>query len=354
MDFSKTNIQEILKYSLPKRFQDMSPTDFEDFVAQLLSDLGYKVEQTSYSGDFGADIVAAKSGKRIAVQVKRYANTNNVGVKDVNQVIGAKDYYKCDASMIITTSDFTKPALKLIAESHVEKWNWNDLQKIICDTYLGGKDVYEFFPNLINSSNKDMLKFEVTKIEYNQPMKRIGNCTLIYASLKNSGGNSHITLAIPILITESNKQVEAIYWYEGYFSSGTVYSGASVDLAFMFRSDQVNKVSVGDRVIFNLYQDNERKTFDTKVNITSFNGCYIATACCGKNSREYLELTYFRDNCLIKYDYGKKIVRIYYKYGGILITLLGDIWIARLVSKLIVKLIAVPISILNYYLRRDA
>ena len=131
MDFSKINIQDILKYSLPKRFQDMSPTDFEDFVAQLFSDLGYTVEQTSYSGDFGADLIAAKPGKRIVVQVKRYANANKVGVKDVNQVIGAKDYYKCDASMIITTSDFTNPAMKLIAETHVEKWNWNDLQTII-------------------------------------------------------------------------------------------------------------------------------------------------------------------------------------------------------------------------------
>jgi hypothetical protein len=350
MDFSKKNIQEILKYSLPKRFQDMSPTDFEDFIAQLFVDLGYQVEQTSYSGDFGADLIATKADKRLAIQVKRYGSTNKVGVKDVNQVVGAKDYYKCNTSVIITTSDFTNQALKLMAELQVKTCNWSDLQKLICDTYLEGKDVYEYFPDLTNGSNEGTLKFEITKIEYNQSMKRIGKCTIIYAALQNDGANTHIELELPIIITQSNKQVEAIYWYTGYFTSGTVYSGASVDVAFMFRSDQVHTVSVGDRIIFNLYQDDDdsRKTFETKVNISSFSSCYIATLCYGKNSEEYFELTYFRDNYLLKYDFGEKIVRKYYFIGGILVNMFGDVWIARLISKPIVKIVASIVSMINY------
>ena len=370
MVLSEVSVQEILKHSIPKRFQDISPTDFEDFIAQLFSDLGYKVEQTSYSGDFGADLIVATSEKKTAIQVKRYAKNNNVGVKDVNQIIGAKDYYKCDSSMIITTSDFTKPALKLIEETNVEKWNWDNLHKNIMDTYLDGKDIYEYFPELINNLAGDKLEFKITQIDYNMEMDKGGEYTLVFASLKNKGANTQISLALPIIITKDNKQFEAAYWYTGYFSSGTVYSGASVEAAFMFMSQQLDNVSVGDRIIFNIYDnDNELKTYETKVDIIfekdqpntyetkvsykSHNNCYIATLCYGKESREYLELTYFRDNYLLKYNLGRIIVRIYYKYGGILVTLLEDLWIAKLVSKVMIKLITLPITILNHYLRQN-
>lgn len=369
MDFSEVCIQEILKHSIPKRFQDISPTDFEDFVAQLFSDLGYEVEQTSYSGDFGADLIVANSEKKIAIQVKMYANNNYVGVKDVNQIIGAKDYYKCDTSMIITTSDFTKPALKLIEETNVEKWNWDDLHKNIRDTYLNGKDIYVFFPDLVHNLAEDVLEFEIIQIDYNMVMDKGGEYTLVFATLKNRGANTQITLTLPIIITRDNKQFEATYWYTGYFNSGTVYSGASVEVAFMFMSEQLDKVSVGDRIIFNIYNDDELNTYETKVDYTfqkdesntyeaevsykSHKNCYVATLCYGKESREYLELTYFRDNYLLKYDLGKIIVRNYYKYGGILLSVINDLWIAKMVSKIIIKLFTIPISILNQYLRKN-
>jgi len=179
MEFSEVDIQEVLKHSLPKRFQDISPTDFEGFIAQLFSDLGFDVEQTPYSGDFGADLIVRKFEKCTTVQVKRYADTNKVGVHDVNQIIGAKAYYKCDMSMIITTSDFTNPALRLIEEVNIKKWNWDDLHKNIRDTYLDGKDIYAFFPELITNIEEGMLELEITKIDYNIQMETGGLYTLM-------------------------------------------------------------------------------------------------------------------------------------------------------------------------------
>ena len=41
---------------------------FEHRLALLFDRLGYRVEDTPYSGDFGADLVVGKDGKRIAVQ----------------------------------------------------------------------------------------------------------------------------------------------------------------------------------------------------------------------------------------------------------------------------------------------
>jgi len=371
MEFSEVDIQEVLKHSLPKRFQDISPTDFEGFIAQLFSDLGFDVEQTPYSGDFGADLIVRKFEKCTTVQVKRYADTNKVGVHDVNQIIGAKAYYKCDMSMIITTSDFTNPALRLIEEVNIKKWNWDDLHKNIRDTYLDGKDIYAFFPELITNIEEGMLELEITKIDYNIQMETGGLYTLMWATLTNRGPNTHISLALPIIITQENRQFEAAGLYKGYFASGTVYSGSSVEVAFMFMSEQLDKVSVGDRIIFNIFGNNdELSTYETKVNMNaqiakpstyeaevsdkSYNGCYVTTLCYGKESREYLELTYFRDNFLLKHSCGRIIVSKYYKYGGILISVLQDSSVAKFISRVIIKLITIPIIFLNLYLKKHA
>ena len=113
MDFNRENIIKILFPSIKNRFSDFSPYDFEDFIAQLFKDNGYNVEGTNYSGDFGADVIINKNGVKTCIQVKRYSASNKVGVKEINQIIGARDYYKCDKAMVITTSDFSMPDLTI-------------------------------------------------------------------------------------------------------------------------------------------------------------------------------------------------------------------------------------------------
>ena len=119
MDFSKTNIQDILFSGIKNRFSDFSPYDFEDFIAQLFKDNGYDVEGTNYSGDYGADVITSKNGIKTAIQVKRYSKTNKVGVKDINQIIGGKEFHKCDKAMVVCTSDYTKQGIKLSKEADV-------------------------------------------------------------------------------------------------------------------------------------------------------------------------------------------------------------------------------------------
>lgn len=237
-DFSKLKIKQILQHSLPIRFQDMDPLDFEDFIAYLFVKKGYEVQQTSYSGDYGADIVVNKNGTKIAVQVKRYHKNNKVDVKNVNQVIGAKSYYGCNSALIVTTSDFTKPAYTLMKATNTLWWDWNELQKRVSEVFLDGKDVFQ--TNVKNTDN--YFKFMITKVAYKQPMNRIGNCTLVYSRLFNSGPNASLAIGLPTYISSSNNQVEASYWYDGYFTGGMLYSGASTEIAFMFRSEQVRNV----------------------------------------------------------------------------------------------------------------
>jgi|TARA_B110000908_G_C10168992_1_gene409882 hypothetical protein len=335
MNLTKQNFPQILKYSLPKRFQDISPTDFEDLIAQLFKDMNYIVEQTSYSGDFGADIIVKKDNIKTVVQIKRYAKSNKVSVGDINQVLGAKNYYDSDKCMIITTSDYTKPAYKLMAKTNVVSWNWDKLQSTLSEVYLDGKDVYKYFPEIKIVDTSISLK--VKKIDYEVNMKRIGNCTHLTASLVNNGKNCNISLELPIIITKKNKQIESVYWFEGYFNTGTVYSGAEVDVSFMFLSEQLPTVGVGDRLIFNYFINEEYKTLESEITSDSHSGCYIATLCFGVESNEYDYLTFFRDNYLLPKKYGRKIVGFYYKYSGLFIRVFQNSKLTISFSKIILK-----------------
>lgn len=355
MDFAQQNIPEVLKYSMPTRFQDMPPTDFEDFLAQVFRDLGFSVEQTTYSGDFGADLLVSKGDIKEAVQVKRYAGRNKVGVSDVNQIIGAREYYKCSGALIITTSDYTNPARVLMAKTGVESWDWSVLQKILCDIYLGGRDMYEYFASRVGKNEGSNVEFAITKVEYNSNMKRIGSCTLVFASMFNKGANAVFEFGVPIYISKANSQVDACSWYHGYFSSGTVYSGATVEIAFMFKTEQVKYVAVGDRFIFNLRRDGgEVETYDVSVNISSYKACYVATMCYGNRSWEYHELTYFRDNFLINTFVGRWLVGAYYCNGGVLVSLAQRNWVVRKLLGAGVAILACLVRAINArWLRRQ-
>lgn len=98
----------------------MSPYQYEHYVAQHLKNCGFvKAEVTPKSGDFGADILLTdKDGTRMCVQCKQYSKP--VGVKAVQEVIGAKAYYGCTRAAVITTSTFTPAAKELAQRSGVE------------------------------------------------------------------------------------------------------------------------------------------------------------------------------------------------------------------------------------------
>lgn len=55
--------------------QDQPPwRAFEHEVGLLVSAFGYVVEVTPASNDFGADVIAVKRGRRVAIQCKFYAS----------------------------------------------------------------------------------------------------------------------------------------------------------------------------------------------------------------------------------------------------------------------------------------
>lgn len=94
----------------------LSPTDFEHAVADLLRQAGWRtVEVTGGAGDLGADITGLlPDGRRGIVQAKRYRPGNRVGSRTVQTMIGmAAVHHKACVGMIVTTSSYTRKAREL-------------------------------------------------------------------------------------------------------------------------------------------------------------------------------------------------------------------------------------------------
>ena len=94
-----------------KEIDQMTGEEFEQFLGQLFKKRGFKVTYTSLSGDYGADLILRDGDEKIAVQAKRYSG--NVGVKAVQEIIGAVKMYDANEAWVVTNSYFTKQAIKL-------------------------------------------------------------------------------------------------------------------------------------------------------------------------------------------------------------------------------------------------
>ena len=109
---------EVKKYlkKHPERLYELSPRKFEELVASLLKDMGFDVELTQATRDGGRDIIAhiknAVCSYLTHIECKRYAADNKVGVGVIREVIGVHHLHKATKSIIVTTSFFSRDAIK--------------------------------------------------------------------------------------------------------------------------------------------------------------------------------------------------------------------------------------------------
>ena len=120
-----------LDIGLSNNFADYTSREFEKFVCDLFRKMGYNVELTPSTGDYGVDVVAQKDGNTVAIQVKKYKEGNMVGAQMVQQTLGAMWKVKADQSIIITTSGFTVYAQEQAREAPIELWDKRTLHEIV-------------------------------------------------------------------------------------------------------------------------------------------------------------------------------------------------------------------------------
>lgn len=108
------------------KIDELSGVAFENLLLDKFSTMGFKVESTPKTGDFGADLIVENSeGSRIIVQCKRFKA--KVNLKAVQEVVGAMGHYAGDYGVVITNNSFLNSAIKL-AESHdIELWDGDKL-----------------------------------------------------------------------------------------------------------------------------------------------------------------------------------------------------------------------------------
>lgn len=122
----KRKIQKELRYrqyldSPLAAIDRMKGDEFEEYLAAHFRKLGYRVSLTPKSNDYGADLIIKKDGESIVVQAKRYRD--KVGIKAIQEIIGAKGYYKADKMMVVTNSYFTSAA------NDVTLWDRNSINQ---------------------------------------------------------------------------------------------------------------------------------------------------------------------------------------------------------------------------------
>lgn len=88
---------------------ELSPAEFERYVAGLFRKKGYQVQMRGRSGDLGVDILLMKAdGRRAIVQCKRYRN--KVGPDVVRELYGTLIHEQADHAFLVTTADISASA----------------------------------------------------------------------------------------------------------------------------------------------------------------------------------------------------------------------------------------------------
>ncbi|MDH5178276.1 MAG: restriction endonuclease [Gammaproteobacteria bacterium] len=112
----------------PSEVKNLTPRQFEEFVAETLSQLGFSdVILTPRSGDGGKDVIASHLINGIPLsfyfECKKYADGNKIQLETLRALLGtmAHDARHVNKGVLVTTSTFTKGSKEfIIAESRLD------------------------------------------------------------------------------------------------------------------------------------------------------------------------------------------------------------------------------------------
>lgn len=106
----------------------MEGYEFEEYLKTLFFYEGFATETTIKARDFGADIILVAPNEKIIVQAKRYSKA--VGVKSVQEILGAVPHYRATGAMVVTNSYFTQSAETLAKENNIRLVDRDELIEI--------------------------------------------------------------------------------------------------------------------------------------------------------------------------------------------------------------------------------
>lgn len=125
---AKENEEKVKIYRI-SQIDFLSGVEFENYVKLLFEKMGYKVQTTKKSKDFGVDLIIEKNKKKTIVQTKRYSHT--VGISAVQEIISARNHYGIYSAMVVSNQNFSKEAEILANENNVMLAGKNELEGLI-------------------------------------------------------------------------------------------------------------------------------------------------------------------------------------------------------------------------------
>lgn len=123
-------------------YRNLSPREFEEFMAQLYNKLGYNVELTQTTRDGGKDIILRKPdvlGDMVYyVECKRYKEKNKVGLDIAQRLAGIVETDKVNGGIIATTSYLSPIAERWILDNRlnykIQMHNFSTIQNMLKKT----------------------------------------------------------------------------------------------------------------------------------------------------------------------------------------------------------------------------
>lgn len=129
MVIRQLNHVERLKKSGIADIDQMDGRQFEHYLGYLFKSQGYSVKVTRAAGDYGADLVLGKAGKKIVVQAKRHSK--NIGIEAVQQVHSSQNYYGASEAWVLSNRDYTDAARNLAKSNGVRLIGRDELVEMI-------------------------------------------------------------------------------------------------------------------------------------------------------------------------------------------------------------------------------
>ena len=108
---------------------DLTPSDFEEMVAELYRAMGHQAKRTGSIGDHGVDVVVkAKNGEKWVVQCKRWRTP--AGESIVRDFYGMMQHEKANQGAIIATKGFSKAAIEWAKGKPLFLYDGNDFLRL--------------------------------------------------------------------------------------------------------------------------------------------------------------------------------------------------------------------------------
>lgn len=313
MAFLEGDIRRFLIDSIPSRFHNLSPADFEIFISYLFVKDGYEVEENAHIGDLSNVLIAKKDDQKLVIKALRLPPEQMVGLSEIQKAAAARSFYETDQSWIITTSGYSEEARDLAEENDVELWDWDALYLALSELFFDGKSHFDFIDSTLPATGTEAPAEFKLKVKW-QPEEGISSewYNLDLTISNPTDRNIYLHLDLPALIDNNRNQVTAEKWAENEFVAGMIYAGASVRTNALFKASRLGERPPSGKVMLTCH---ERTTPPTVYHASAKlkgSACYVVTYCYTHQSEEYTMMTRYRDEVLEKTIAGKLFIRFYY------------------------------------------